>query len=105
MVAQLQSNTEALSKTHSADKSEIIKTTFRRLLEEQLRLCEEAQKRKDTQWAQLNEFQSANSSLSVEIESVTASAKGQDLAIARTQENISKAQAYFEKNLKAHKAT
>lgn len=46
IMAQLQSNAKALSKTHSTDKSEIIEVTFRRLLEEQLRLRKEAQKKR-----------------------------------------------------------
>lgn len=56
IVAQLQHNVEVLSKTCSGNKYEIVKTTFRRLLEEQLRLWEKAQKTKDAHRAQLNDL-------------------------------------------------
>lgn len=56
IMAQLYSNIEALSKTHSTDKSEIIEANFRRLLQEQLKLPEEAQRRKDVQQAHIYEI-------------------------------------------------
>lgn len=83
-----------MSKTRSADKSTTIELTFRGLLVEQLKLQEEAQK-KDAQQPQINEIQSSSSFLSAEIESAIASVMGQDQAIARTPENIAKAQAYL----------
>lgn len=52
-------------------------------------------KKKDAQQPQINEIQSSSSFLSAEIESAIASVMGQDQAIARTPENIAKAQAYL----------
>lgn len=82
IVAQLQSHVEAMPKSCSADKSEIVKATFKRLLEEQIKLREEAQRRKDAQRAQLNEIQSTGNIVCAKIESAIGLAKSQDQAIA-----------------------
>lgn len=49
-IAQL-SNVEALSRIHTSDKSNMIEAIFRRLLEKQLKLRKEIQKKKDEQRA------------------------------------------------------
>lgn len=53
IMAQLQIYTETLSKIYTADKSEMVETNFRRLLEEKLKLLEEVQRRIDAHQAHL----------------------------------------------------
>lgn len=62
IVTQLQNYAGALLKICGTNKSEIVEATFRRFLEEQLRLREEAQRRKDAQQAHINEIRFARNS-------------------------------------------
>lgn len=104
-MVQVQNSTETLSKTHRTYNFEIVETTFQRLLEEQLKLREKAQRRKDAQQAHIHEICSISNSLYAEIESVIASTKGPDQGIACTQETIAKAHAQLEMTLKACELT
>lgn len=63
----------------------MIEATFKWLLEEQLKLRREAQRRMDAQRAQLNGIQSAGNILCPVIKSAIALTKGQDKAILKLE--------------------